>query len=264
MEILGYLAAIAIGVTLGLIGGGGSILTVPVLVYLFDLDPVTATGYSLFVVGSTAAVGAFRKYTKGLTIIRIGLVFGIPSLVGVFLARGVLVPMIPDVIFTLNGFALNKGMALMLLFAIVMLLVSVSMIRSKSEEEIEIKKNWNYPLIALEGVVVGVFTGLVGAGGGFLIVPALIFLTGIPMKWAVGTSLMIIAIKSVLGFGGDIMSGQVIDWTFLILITTLAILGILIGSHLSNFVKGENLKKGFGYFVLVMAVFVILREVLSQ
>ncbi|NNF01370.1 MAG: sulfite exporter TauE/SafE family protein [Bacteroidia bacterium] len=263
LEILGYIAAVLIGVTLGLIGGGGSILTVPVLVYLFSVDPVTATGYSLFIVGVSAAIGAYKKYRLGLTVIKVGIVFGIPSLLGVFLARSFLLPAIPEVLFNIGNTTVDKGMAIMVFFAIVMLLASYSMIKpSEQIKPSEIKKKWNYPLIALEGVVVGIFTGLVGAGGGFLIVPALIFLTGLPMKWAVGTSLMIIAIKSILGFTGDIISGVDIDWLLLFIITILSVVGIFIGSHFSNRVKGSSLKKGFGWFVLVMGVFVILKEVL--
>lgn len=262
MEIIGYLASIFIGLTLGLIGGGGSILTVPVLVYLFGIDAVLATAYSLFIVGSTSVVGSISYAKKDLIDIKTAVVFGIPSIISVFLTRAYLLPAIPNEILTLGDFTLTKNTALMLLFAVLMLLTSYSMIRKKKQvEETTQKQSFNYPLILVEGAFVGVLTGLVGAGGGFLIIPALVLLSKLPMKQAVGTSLLIIAAKSLIGFFGE-QNDTLIDWPFLLLLTAFAIVGILFGSMLSKRVNAEKLKPAFGWFVAVMGLYIILKETL--
>jgi uncharacterized protein len=217
MEIAGYLASIIIGLSLGLIGGGGSILTVPVLVYLLGVEPMLATAYSLFIVGFSSLIGAFPKYKQGLISIKTAIVFGIPSLLAVFATRKFIVPAIPDEVFTLGDFTVTKSILMMLLFAILMVAASVSMIRDKKskDEAKEEKQVFNYPLIIVEGSIVGVLTGLVGAGGGFLIIPALVMLSKLPMKMAVGTSLLIIAAKSLIGFAGDISAnGDLMDWNY--------------------------------------------------
>jgi uncharacterized membrane protein YfcA len=203
--LAGLAASLLIGLSLGLIGGGGSILTVPVLVYLFGVDPVMATAYSLFIVGLTSAVGVFPKYKEGLVDVRTGLIFGAPSIATVFLTRQWLVPNIPNTIWQIDDFVLTKSVMLMLIFAILMVAASVSMIRDPKTKtaSTESQLSFNYPLIVLEGAIVGVLTGLVGAGGGFLIIPALVLLTKLPMKKAVGTSLLIIAAKSLIGFTSD-------------------------------------------------------------
>lgn len=265
MEILGYLASILIGVSLGLIGGGGSILTVPVLVYLFGINPVVATAYSLFIVGSTSVVGSVSYFKKGLVNTKTALVFSIPSIAAVFLTRHYVVPMIPDEIVSFGSFVLTKSVFLMLLFAVLMILASYSMIKKtkKQSENTAQEQKFNYPLIFIEGIIVGTFTGLVGAGGGFLIIPALVVLTKLPMKEAVGTSLVIIAAKSLLGFFGE--SGEtVIDWTFLFTITAFAIIGIFIGMAFSKKIDGAKLKPAFGWFVLVMGIYIIARETLLK
>lgn len=259
-QILGYFGALLIGVVLGLIGGGGSILTVPILVYLMMVNPVTATAYSLFVVGVSSAFGAFQNIKKGLVDFKTAIVFAIPAFVAVYITRKYVVPAIPSEIFTLGNFTLTKDIAIMVFFAIIMLLASISMIRTKKETKhsSEVVK-FNYPLITIEGFVVGILTGLVGAGGGFLIIPALVLLAKLPMKKAVATSLLIIAIKSLIGFIGDIENLDM-DWTFLLSFTALSVVGIFIGSYLSNFIDGKKLKKGFGYFVLIMGIYIIYKE----
>lgn len=261
VEIIGYLSSILIGVSLGLIGGGGSILTVPVLVYLLHVEPVLATTYSLFVVGLTALFGAFSKVKNGLVSYKTAIIFAIPSFISVFLTRLYLVPAIPESIASLGGIAITKDIAIMVFFALIMLFASVSMIKGRKEVANEDAiQSFNYPMIILEGAIVGVLTGIVGAGGGFLIIPALVLLSKLPMKMAVGTSLLIIAAKSLIGFGGDLVADQNIDWTVLTSVSALAILGIFIGSYLNKYISGNSLKKGFGYFVLVMAVYIILKE----
>jgi uncharacterized membrane protein YfcA len=263
LTIIGLFASTLIGISLGLIGGGGSILTVPVLVYLFNVDPVLATAYSLFIVGLSSLVGAFPKYKSGMIDLKTAVVFGIPSIISVFITRKVLVPSIPETLFSVGELAFTKALAMMLLFAILMVAASVSMIRDKKKEETEstAPRIFNYPMILLEGTVVGVLTGLVGAGGGFLIIPALVMLSKLPMKQAVGTSLLIIAAKSLIGFTGDVMeNSKNMDWTLLGVVTALAVLGIFIGNQLSKKIDGAALKKGFGWFVLVMGLYIIIKE----
>jgi len=261
-EILGYLGAVIVGLVLGLIGGGGSILTVPILVYLIGLNPIVATAYSLFVVGVTSCIGTFQNFKKGRVDFKTAIIFSIPALIAVFLTRRFLVPMIPAEVFTVGEFTVTNNIFIMVFFAIIMLLASISMIRNrkdKVEESSHQNIQFNYPLIALEGIGVGILTGIVGAGGGFLIIPALVILAKLPMKTAIGTSLLIIAIKSLIGFLGDIANLE-IDWNFLLIFTFLSIVGIIIGVWLSKFISGKKLKRGFGYFTLFMAIYIIYKE----
>jgi uncharacterized membrane protein YfcA len=264
MEIAGYIASIFIGIALGLIGGGGSILTVPVLVYLFTVDAVLATAYSLFIVGATSVVGSVSYFMKGLVNVKTAVVFGVPSIVAVFLTRAYIVPAIPNEVFALGDFMVTKPILLMLIFAVLMIFASYSMIKKdKSADKEPGKQVFNYPLILVEGTIVGVLTGLVGAGGGFLIIPALVILSKLPMKEAVGTSLVIIAAKSLIGFLGE--SGEsLVDWQFLLTVTAFAIVGIFIGMTLSKKIDGEKLKPAFGWFVLVMGIYIIIKETLMQ
>lgn len=262
MIVVSYLAAAIIGLSLGLIGGGGSILTVPVLVYLFGVEPVVATAYSLFIVGTTALVGAFPKFRQGLVNIKTAIIFGIPSIAAVFATRAFIVPLIPKEVFTIGDFVVTKNILMMLLFAILMVAASVSMIREKKNENgngEQAEQKFNIPLIFIEGIIVGVFTGLVGAGGGFLIIPALVLLSKLPMKQAVGTSLLIIAAKSLIGFTGDLVYLKM-DWLLLLSVTAVAIAGIFVGDMFSKKIDGLKLKKGFGWFVLVMGVYIIVKE----
>ncbi len=262
MEIVGYGLAIIVGISLGLIGSGGSILTVPILVYIMGVDPVLATAYSLFIVGSTALVGGVQSALQKRVDFKTVLIFGIPSIAAVYATRMWLVPFIPKELFSIGSFAVTKPIALMLLFAVVMILASVSMIRpgKKADPDENTPMSYNYPMILLEGVVVGILTGLVGAGGGFLIIPALVLLARMPMKLAVGTSLFIIAAKSLIGFIGDLQGNEVIDWTLLGIFTAFAVAGIFIGILLSKKIPGQKLKKGFGWFVLVMGIYIIVKE----
>ncbi|WP_373810317.1 sulfite exporter TauE/SafE family protein [Porphyromonas loveana] len=263
MELLGYALAVLVGISLGLIGSGGSILTVPILVYVMAVEPVLATAYSLFVVGATALVGGIRNATEGKVDFRTAVVFGIPSIAAVYLTRAYLIPLIPDTLFSVGDFQLTKSVALMVLFAVVMMMASVSMIRpSKQGEDNESSATirYNYPMILLEGSLVGILTGLVGAGGGFLIIPALVLLARMSMKLAVGTSLFIIAAKSLLGFLGDLQNREAIDWLLLSLFTAFSVVGIFIGSFLSKKIDGGKLKTAFGWFVLVMGVYILFKE----
>ena len=262
MEILGYFLAVLVGVSLGLIGSGGSILTVPILVYVMGINPILATAYSLFIVGSTALVGGVQSAIQKRADFKTVFIFGIPSIAAVYVTRMWLVPLIPAELFSIGSPVITKSIGIMVLFAIVMILASVSMIRpgKASDEEEDKPLQYNYPLILLEGSVVGLLTGLVGAGGGFLIIPALVILARMPMKLAVGTSLFIIAAKSLIGFIGDLQGAQVIDWTLLGTFTGLAGVGIFIGIYLSKKISGDKLKKSFGWFVLIMGIYIFVKE----
>lgn len=257
--ILGYLGALLVGLTLGLLGGGGSILTVPILVYIMGISPTLSTAYSLFIVGTTAGIGGIRNHLLGQLDVKVGLIFAAPALAAVYWTRRFLMPSLPDVLLSTAGFTLTKDMFIMILFAILMIGASYSMIRGRKEVERQISKSPNFLLIVIEGIVVGILTGMVGAGGGFLIIPALVLLVGLPMKRAVATSLMIISIKSLIGFLGD-LSNLAIDWGFLLSFTATAVAGIFVGIHLSQFIDGKSLKKGFGWFVLIMGIYIFIRE----
>ncbi|MGV6945829.1 sulfite exporter TauE/SafE family protein [Sphingobacterium kyonggiense] len=257
MEIIGYIASIGIGISLGLIGGGGSILTVPVLVYLFHVEPLLATSYSLFVVGSTSMVGAIPYFKNKLIDFRTALYFGIPSIITVFLTRHYLINAIPDNLFEVGGIVVTKNMAIMLFFALLMLFASYNMIKSKEIPQEE-KPSRIIPLL-IQGAAVGLISGLVGAGGGFLIIPALIIFGQMTMKKAVGTSLLIISANSLIGFLGK-MDVEGMNWGFMLGISGIAIVGILIGARMSQRIDGKKLKPAFGWFVLAMATLILLQE----
>lgn len=260
--LTGYILAVLVGISLGLIGSGGSILTVPVLVYVMGINPILATAYSLFIVGITSLVGGIQHALRKKVDFKTVFVFGIPSIAAVYFTRAYLLRWVPEVLFELGNFEFTKSLALMLLFALVMVAASISMIRpcsdcDKTEEGII---RYNYPMIFVEGILVGTLTGLVGAGGGFLIIPALVLLARIPMKQAIGTSLFIIAIKSLTGFAGDVRHNGNIDWLLLSGFTLLSVIGIFIGIFLSKRIAGHNLRASFGWFVLLMGIYILVKE----
>jgi uncharacterized membrane protein YfcA len=260
MDWIGYTAAALIGISLGLIGGGGSILTLPVMVYLFGINPLVATSYSLFVVGTTSLVGAFLHFRKGLISLRTGLLFGSVSVATVFCTRTFLVPRIPHELFQLGTFIVTQSLVTMLLFALLMLVAAFQMIRSQAMSRAD--ENPSGPkrvALAGYGAAVGLVTGLLGIGGGFILIPALVLLLKLPMKQAIGTSLFIIALNSLMGFASD-GGGFHINWAFLLTITTIAVAGIFFGGLMANRVPGPQLKKGFGWSILAVSVFIILKE----
>lgn len=260
-EIFGYVGALLMGVVLGLVGSGGSILTVPILVYLFSINPVIATAYSLFAVGATSLIGAVKNIQKKLIDFRTAIVFSIPAFIAVYITRKFIVPALPENFFSIAGFEVTRDIGIMLFFAIIMILAAISMIFDRKEKVLEkAMGNFNYPLIVIEGFVVGILTGIVGAGGGFLIIPALVLLAKLPMKNAVATSLLIIAIKSLIGFIGDVENLE-IEWLFLLIFTGISVAGIFLGIFLNRFIPGRKLKKGFGWFVLLMGIYIIWKEI---
>lgn len=261
MEYAGYVASLAMGITLGLMGGGGSILTVPILVYLFALSPLVATGYSLFVVGITALIGSIVYIRKGEVDLQAGFAFALPSIIGVNVSRGIILPRIPAIVVQLDNFILTKEILVMGIFATLMVAASYSMIRKgKSQNSMSAHAIMRIGLVGLLGLVVGMIAGFVGAGGGFLIIPALVFMAGITMRVAVGTSLMIIALQSLLGFAGDIFRGLSVDWSLLGAIAAFAVVGIVAGSLVAHKIQEQKLKSTFGWFVLVMGTAILLEQ----
>ncbi|MBU4538970.1 MAG: sulfite exporter TauE/SafE family protein [Weeksellaceae bacterium] len=260
MEIIGYLSAIVIGLVMGLIGGGGSILSVPIFVYVFGFDAVTATALSLFVVGVTSLVGSAGFIRHQQIDFKTAFIFGIPSILGVLFSRRLVLPHLPHYIIHKWGITLTKDMFLLLLFAILMLIASFKMIRKIERPRLSKYDETNYTLLISQGLLVGIITGLIGAGGGFLIVPALVMLLGLHMKKAVATSLFIISMNSILGFLST-MTMVKHDWFFLLSFTALSVVGIFVGIGISKRMDGRKLKPLFGWIVLGMGIFIIIKEI---
>lgn len=260
MEYIGYFASIIVGISLGLIGSGGSILTIPILVYLFQVNPEQATSYSLFIVGITAMFGSYSHYKMGNLKLKSALYFAVPSVISILIIREVIFPQIAATLFSVASYSISKDFLIMVVFSILMIAAAISMIR-KGKPEIKASET-NYIQLSLIGFIVGIVTGFLGAGGGFLIIPALLFFAKLPMKHAVGTSLLIITINSIIGFIGDLYIGTPINYSFLLGISAMALVGMLIGSQLSKKINGTKLKPLFGWFVLVMGLYIITKEVL--
>lgn len=259
--IIGYVLAVFVGITLGMIGSGGSILSVPILVYVMGIEPTLATAYSLFVIGTTSLVGGLHKAKQKLVDFEKVILFGVPTVITVFITRKVLVPRIPNIIFSTEFFTLHKSVLIMVVFAIVMIFASFKMIKPIKNKSIIEGEKLNYYRIAAQGISIGLISGFVGAGGGFLIIPTLLFLTKTPMKMAVGTSLLIVSSQSLIGFLGDILENQIIDWELLFFFTLASIVGIFIGNFISKRVEDRKLKIGFGLFVLAMGIYIIIKEI---
>ncbi len=261
MEIAGFIASFFIGISLGLMGGGGSILTLPVLVYLFGISPTIGISYSLFIVGFTSLIGALNNYRKGFVNLKVALFFGASSITTVFITRKFIVPFIPNVLFEIGSIKVTHASFVMVLFAILMLAASSSMILNKRVSADQISASKKKPLLLLlYGILIGLVTGFLGAGGGFLLIPVLVIFMRLTMKDAIGTSLLIISVNSLIGFIVDI-GHYLIDWKLLIIISTIAIAGVFIGGFFNQKLNAENLKKGFGWFVLVMGIYILVKEI---
>lgn len=260
MEYAGYFASIIIGISLGLIGGGGSILTIPILVYLFKVNPDQATSYSLFIVGLTAMFGSYSHYRMGNLKLKSALYFAIPSIISILIIREVIFPQIAQTLFSVASYSVSKDFLIMIIFSVLMITAAISMIKKRPDEQKPTKTN--YLQLCFIGFLVGIVTGFLGAGGGFLIIPALLFFANLPMKQAVGTSLLIITINSTIGFAGDLYIGTPIQYTFLLSISAMALIGMFIGSRLSKKIDGAKLKPVFGWFVLIMGFYIIAKEIL--
>lgn len=267
MELLGYICAVLTGISLGILGSGGSILTVPIMVYLMNINPVDATGLSLFIVGVTSMVGGITYIRKKLVDTEAATVFAIPSIISVFLTRKFLLPVIPDPLVSTAAITITKETFILLLFSVLMVIVGKSMISHATalEEDVVVEKEFNYPWLLVVGIFSGFLTGLLGVGGGFIIIPALVLFARIPVRMSVGTSLLIIAVNSFSGFAEEvIVNHAAIDYRFLMHFVTLSLAGIFIGFWLSMKLKPGQLKKIFGWFILVMGVSVFLKEFIFQ
>lgn len=261
-SLIGYFASGLIGISLGLIGGGGSIITIPVLVYLFHIEPTVATAYSLIIVGSTSLVGGVRNATSRMVDFRVAVLFSVPSLISIYLTRHYMLPNIPSVIGSLGHYEVTKDLAIMIFFSVIMITASIRMIRGSQLPENENPSiHYNFAKIFAQGIVLGVVTGIVGAGGGFLIIPALVFLAGLSMKKAIGTSLVIITINSIAGFVGDLGTSMQMNYPFIALVSGFAIAGVFVGTYLTKFLNGGKLKAGFGWFALTVAIFIVGKEI---
>lgn len=264
MEIFGYILSALIGLSLGLTGGGGSILTVPVLVYAFGISPTLSISYSLFIVGITSFVGAYTNYRKKLISIKTALTFGAMSIVMVILTRKFILPIIPHILFSIGSIQVNKEVFSMVLFSMLMLIASITSLKEETKVKLapSLAGHHHMGQLILNGAGVGIVTGLLGAGGGFLLIPVLMNFMKMPIKVAIGTSLLIIGMNSLVGFLTDLSQHEV-DWSFVLSITTISILGVITGSLLSRRISGEKLKLGFGWFVLLMGIYILVREILQ-
>lgn len=252
--------ALLVGLVIGLAGGGGSILTVPIFVYVFQIPPVLATTYSLFVVGTTALIGSLNHIWKKRVNLPITAAFALPSFLSVYISRRFIVPALPDLLVQINSFLLSKSDAILYFFAVVMILAARAMLRTdRPERGLAADGKPRYPALALDGMAVGLLTGMIGAGGGFLIVPMLILLAGLPVRQAVATSVLIIAINSFVGFLGDV-GHTTLNWNFLLPFTGLSVIGIFIGMAFARFIPPHRLKKSLGWFILSVAVYMLMQE----
>ncbi len=262
MVALGYFASLFIGISLGMIGGGGSILTMPVLVYLFGISPVLATSYSLFIVGSTSGVGAIRNIINKNANIRTAVVFGGISVIVVFLVRKLIVHSIPEKLTTIGGSPITYSLLTMIIFAALMIIAAKKMIRNKTIGLTDANDTVSVTKLFATGILIGLITGFLGVGGGFLIIPALVLIIRLSMKHAVGTSLIIITLNTVAGFIGDI--GKVnLDWQLLLSVTAIAIIGVFIGGYLNDRLSSGMLKKIFGWFILCTGIYILIKEGLN-
>lgn len=261
--VSGFLLAVVVGLTLGLIGSGGTILTVPIFVYVMGVDAVMATTYALFAVGVTSVVGTVRGFFNNEIDLPEACRFGIPSLLTVFLTRTFLLPLVPETI-RFGSFEIHQSIALMIIFALIMFASGISMVISSSSLT-------GYTLAAekssaakttILAVLVGLITGVAGAGGGFLIVPALLSVLRLSIRKAVSTSLLIISVNSLFGMLGDMEKIKDFDWFILCGYTLFAIIGIFAGFSLSEKVSSSVLKKVFGYFIICLSIFILCKELL--
>lgn len=259
MEILGYFFAIIIGFTIGLLGGGGSILGVPVLHYVFYIKVEDAIGLSLFIVGVSSFIGSLAFFKKKLIDKTAVLKFGLPSVVAVFFVRKIILPILPNEIVHFEKWTLDKSLFLLLLFTVLMLIASIKMIRPVVSVCPNQKPKNRTQHLVIQGLFVGTVTGLVGAGGGFLIIPSLVIIVGLEMKRAIGTSLCIISLNSLIGFGTT-YANKVQDWNFLLFFTILSVIGIFLGIWVSQRINSKRLKPIFGWFVLLIGVYIIIKE----
>lgn len=256
--VLGYLSALLIGILLGVVGAGGAMVSVPALTYLFHLEAGVATTYSLFIIGTTALMGTLLQYKQQHIHWLSLLYFGIPSVLSIFLTRRFVLAWLPDILFQSGDFVLSKNAFILLLFATFMLTAAYFMIRPKQWKAAEEMRKGQLVMSALG---VGLLSGLVGVGGGFLIIPALVILAGLNMKQAIGTSLFIVSLNSFVGFaGGRSIIGDETHWDILLYFTLLSVLGLVAGNQIAKRLSTQQLKPLFGYVMLLMGMLILVKE----
>lgn len=264
MHVLGYAGAVLTGLILGLLGGGGALMSIPVLVYLFHIEASVATGYSLFLIGITASVGALQTIRHKLVHMQAVLYYGIPSVITVYSVRRFLIPNLPNTLFTIGSYVVDKNHFILFLLSLVMIIAGYKMIVSQEPEQKELSNaGIDRIKLPLYAILVGAFIGLVGAGGGFLMIPALVYFGNLPMKKAVGTSILLVAINSFVGFLGDVHSSEQMAWSFLFIFSAFSIVGFFIGFYLHRKIPVNVFKKYFGIFLILMAVFIVLKEAIK-
>ncbi|HEX5168215.1 MAG TPA: sulfite exporter TauE/SafE family protein [Cyclobacteriaceae bacterium] len=258
MEFAGYLALISIGIILSIIGGGGSLLSVPILVYLFSLDIVMASSYSLFIVGTTSLLGALLKQKEERVDMRSGIIFSGSSVVAIFSTRKWILPSIPGEIMIGDSILLTKRALILTVFALLAMTASLIILLKHDWSSADHRKQQLKFLLPV-GFMTGMLAGFVGAGGGFLILPALIIFARLPFKVAVVTTLMVIGFNSLLGFLGDVMNYP-INWLFLLIVTSLATFGMLLGHLFSKKIPVHYLRSSFGWIMLITAIVILVKE----
>jgi hypothetical protein len=267
IQILGYFGAFLVGLILGLIGSGGSILSMPILVYIFQVPVVLATGYSLFIVGITSLIGSIKNLKDNLINYDTTLFFSISAIISVYVTQKYILGNISDIIYSSDFMILTKEDMIMLIFSILMLVAGFFMIKKSPKTIVKIKNIKtiapNKLIVLAEGTLTGFITGLVGAGGGFIIVPILVILAKLRMKHAIATSLAIISLKSLIGFIGAVeFRGDEFDWNLLLSFTILAIIGIFVGQHFNDKVASDKLKDIFGIFVISIAIIILIKTII--
>jgi uncharacterized protein len=262
-ELKTYSASLSIGLLLGFIGAGGSIVAIPVFIYILKKDPISSSIYSMFVVGISSMAGSIPSIINKTVDFKVALVFGVPSMVGVFIARKIIFPLIPVELFTIGSFSLSRNFLFMLCLSTVMFLAALRILKPLAEIQPGHDDKSGSALLIPRGFFVGIFTGLMGIGGGFLIVPALYFLAKSSLKKAIGTALFIITFNSLFSFLNSYTSIN-IDWSLLIKFSTGAIIGIIIGTGISKKIPTNYLKKIFGWFIFSMSLYIIYRQLFSN
>jgi len=259
LQVFGYLGAILTGVILGLMGGGGALISIPILVYLFHIEASVATSYSLFLIAITASSGAWQNIRKKQVDYNAALYYGIPSVISIYAVRRWLMPNLPKIIFTIHGYALHKNMFILIILVIVMIMAAYKMITSNNPEQNETHQV-NHLELSTFAILIGSFMGIVGGGGGFLMVPALVHFANTPVKKAVGTSLVLVAVNSFIGFLGDLGSDIAINWLFFFTFLFFSVAGVFIGHYLVAYIHSNKLRKYFGFFLIVVAIFIVIKE----